>query len=116
MITKISQENSLNKDCDYNLNLILEEYLLNLIKYGYTDGRKEIILVDIELSIDGMRIRVTDNADSFDIRNAADYDSDLKLEDRKVGGIGIKLIKALVNRIDYERAGEKNITTFICSK
>lgn len=116
MITKFSLENSLSRDCDYNLNLILEEYFLNLIKYGYKDGRKDIIVVNIELSIDGMRIKVTDSADSFDIRNAEDYDSEMKLEDRRVGGIGIKLIKALVKRIDYEKMGENNIATFICSK
>lgn len=116
LVTKLAKENSLNRECDYNLNLILEEFLLNLIKYGYKKDRKDYIVISIELTETGMTICVEDTSDSFDIRSAADIDPNLKRNERQVGGIGIKLIKAVTKEIDYHVIEGKNLTTFICSK
>ncbi len=111
-LSDICIENKFSSDVEFDLNLIFEEFLLNLINYGYKGIDSEKICIEIEVYQDLIKIRITDTAVSFDIRETGDFDSSLPLDKRRVGGIGIHLIKSAVDKIDYESISGKNITTF----
>ena len=90
----------------------VEELFTNLVKYS-RGGRSDI---RIEMARSGPRLSVslTDfGVEPFDIRTVPDARTDLSLEERKPGGLGIHLVKRLVDHIDYEYADGKSTTTFV---
>ena len=92
--------------------LAVEELFTNLVKYS-KGGKRDI---RIEMSREGGRLVVslTDfDVEPFDIRTVPDARTDLSLAERKPGGLGIHLVKRLVDRIDYEYADRNSTTTFV---
>src|SRR5947208_1342573 len=94
------------------LLVILDELFTNTISYGYqeTTGGGQI---EISLSLDGDRLVVefSDDGTPFDPLNSDPPDLDLPLEERPIGGIGIALVRALVDEIGYRREDSRNRLT-----
>jgi anti-sigma regulatory factor (Ser/Thr protein kinase) len=90
----------------------VEELFTNLVKYS-RGGTQEILL---DLRRDGGRLVVslTDfGVERFDIRSLPDVNVDLDLKDRKPGGLGIHLLKRMVDDVDYEYVDGRSTTTFV---
>jgi anti-sigma regulatory factor (Ser/Thr protein kinase) len=97
------------------LQLALEELATNAIKYGYF-GR-DAGQIEIRLTIDAWtaRLRIADNGAPFDPLTATAPDFARGLEEREIGGLGIHLIRRVMDTVHYERCGGKNIVT-VCKK
>ncbi len=94
----------------FHLNLVLDELVTNIIDYGYTDFDEHPI--DVTVCLDGaiLTIRIEDDSEPFNILDAPEPNFDVPLEDREhPGGMGIHLVKNMVNRIEYKREGGKNV-------
>ena len=92
----------------------VEELFTNLVKYS-RGGTREIA---IELARDGDRLVVslTDfDVEPFDIRSVPDARVDLSLDERKPGGLGIHLVRRMVDEIDYRYVDGRSTTTFVKS-
>jgi anti-sigma regulatory factor (Ser/Thr protein kinase) len=90
--------------------LAVEELFTNMLKYGGGTGeiRITVALEDGELSVG-----LTDfDVDEFDIRQAPEVDIDRPLSERKPGGLGIHLIKKMMDRIEYNYVDRRGTTTF----
>ncbi|MCY4498969.1 MAG: ATP-binding protein [Rhodospirillaceae bacterium] len=96
----------------YAINLSIDELLTNTINYGYDDGARHRI--DIAVHMDGsvIVVEITDDAKPFDPSGVAQPDTDIPLEDRPVGGLGIHLVREMMDGFRYRRSGEHNIVTF----
>lgn len=89
-----------------HLNLALDELLTNAITHG---GSTEPI--EVEVGLDGARLRaeIRDRGRRFDpLRDAPPPDLDSPLEERRVGGLGVHLIKKTMDSVDYEWTGDRN--------
>ncbi|NDV20762.1 SpoIIE family protein phosphatase [Pseudodesulfovibrio sp. JC047] len=97
----------------FQLTLVLDELITNIIQYGYTDFDEHPI--DVSLSMDGdmITIQVEDDSEPFNILEAPEPELDVPLDerDRQIGGMGIHLIKNMVNDINYGRKNGKNVLT-----
>jgi anti-sigma regulatory factor (Ser/Thr protein kinase) len=92
------------------LDFVLEEVFTNLIKYGAATGEKILIALDREAN--QLVVSITDfDAERFDMRSAPVVDVTLPLEERTPGGLGIHLIKKMVDRIDYDYANRTSRIT-----
>ncbi len=92
----------------FSLNLVLEEALTNIISYGYDDkGNHEI---EIRFVKTGGEITMTiiDDGHEYDPTRQADPDVTLSVEERQIGGLGIFLIKKIMNKVEYQRINNKN--------
>ena len=95
----------------YQVNLSLDELLTNTINYGYEDGARHEIRID--LSIEGTRllVRIEDDARQFDLTdtdpNRADTDSGL--DQRMPGGLGIFLVHQMMDTVSYRRENNRNV-------
>ena len=95
----------------FHLTLCLDELVTNIISYGYADYDEHPIDVRITLNGDVISIRIVDDAEPFNIFEAPEPELDVPLEERKrpIGGMGVHLVKNMVDTIDYKREAGKNI-------
>jgi len=92
----------------YAVNLALEELVSNVIKYAHDDASGHAIDVAVAVESDGLVVRIEDDGRPFDPLEAPEPELDLPLEERKVGGLGIHLVRDLAGPIRYERRGNRN--------
>ena len=96
------------------LLILVEELLTNLLKYGYAAeaarGRAEIAL---RREGDHVVLEFADDGRPFDPVAAPPPDLDLPLDERPVGGLGLHLVRSLVEEARYERVGARNRTTLL---
>lgn len=95
-----------------SLQLALEEIVTNIINHGYSDGKSHAFTVLLESPEPGcIRAVITDDAPAYDPLARAEVDTSLPLEDRPIGGLGVHLVKKLMDVSHYERRDGKNILT-----
>jgi serine/threonine-protein kinase RsbW len=105
------KKNGINARVQYAVNLAIEEMGTNILKYGYDDQNAHTIRLKLDLA-DGKAILVLeDDGHEFDPLQAPAPDLNLKLDDRKPGGLGICLVRQFVDDIRYERREGRNLLT-----
>jgi serine/threonine-protein kinase RsbW len=93
----------------YRINLALEEMVTNIIKYGYDAPGRRNIEVTLDVGAQEVAAVIIDDGHEFNpVLQERKPPAD-KLEDRDLGGLGIHLVKKLLDRIDYRREEERNI-------
>ncbi len=100
----------------FNLNLALEEAVVNVINYAYPkDGRVYSFTLDVVAVREGegtvLTFTLTDKGAPFDPTKAADADTSLSAEDRPIGGLGIFLVRQLMDSVDYQFVDGSNVLT-----
>jgi anti-sigma regulatory factor (Ser/Thr protein kinase) len=108
-IETVSDEWSLGPNVTFELNLILEEYVTNLINYGYSDDQEHLISLELELNGPELRIEVLDDAGPFDLTETPEnQEIDKSASERVIGGLGIHFIKTLSDQMNYHSSEGKN--------
>lgn len=93
-----------------NLNLVLEEAVSNIIFYAYEgENRAEEIELSLSYEQPDLKVELSDGGCPFDPTARPDPDINLAVEERPVGGLGIFLIKKLMDEVSYQRVGDKNV-------
>lgn len=110
-VEEIGNEFSLAPDVVFNVNLVLEEAIVNVINYAYPKEKHESIYLSAQLHEGSIVFVLTDTGMQFDPTKAPEADITLSLEDRPIGGLGIFLIRQIMNEVSYERIDGKNVLT-----
>ena len=106
---KLNIEKSLAKQ----LRLAVEEAVVNAIDYAYTVDTDGEITVKILSDGHTMNVQIIDSGIPFDPTTKEKADTSLSAEDRQIGGLGILLVRELMDTINYERIDGKNVLTLI---
>ena len=100
----------------FRVNLVLEELGLNIMSYGYDEGLHEFEIT-LTSEADVLRIEFTDDGRPFDpLNEAPELDLDASVDDRQVGGLGIHLVRTMVDEMSYRREQDKNHLTLVARK
>lgn len=101
----------LSSDDLFALNLSLEEVLTNVIHYAYDPGTEHTF--DLRLTLDDalLTVEVEDGGRAFNPLDRADPDIDQPLEERPIGGLGIYLVRQLMDEVHYCRQADHNLLT-----
>jgi len=92
------------------LALVLEEAVANVIQHGLCGSPPpHRITVRLDVDADSVAAEVTDNGSPFDPTSAPPPDLSLPLEQRPPGGLGIHLMREMMDGLDYRRSGDSNI-------
>lgn len=104
---KINLEASLSRQ----LRLAVEEAVVNVIDYAYPNEKNGEVEVCMMFNGQSLKIIITDSGVPFDPTAKEKADTTLSAEDRQIGGLGILLVRELMDSINYEREEGKNILT-----
>lgn len=95
-----------------SINLALEEAVSNVIFYAYPKGETDHnITVKCTVTEDALIYTIFDRGIPFDPTSRADADVTLSAEERKIGGLGIFLVRQIMDKTEYQRRGNENILT-----
>jgi serine/threonine-protein kinase RsbW len=95
------------------IEMAVEEALVNICRYAYPGEAGDIALRCRRSGRDRITIEIKDSGIPFDPLSLPDPDLGPDIARRKVGGLGIFLIRKMVNEVHYRRDANKNILTFI---
>ncbi len=110
-VEKIADEWKIPEKFVFNINLVLEEIITNIIFYAFDDNSDHKILIEAKLLSNDLEILIEDDGKAFNLLEApAPTDLNAGIEDRNIGGLGIHFIKSLMGNIDYKRENNKNKT------
>ena len=111
-IQNFIMENKLDEEMSYTINLAIEELFTNMVKYNADNPNH--ILIDIVKEDDKVIITLTEfDSEPFYIEKVRTYNNKQPLEERPVGGLGIHLIKKMIDHIDYEYKDRKSTITLV---
>lgn len=110
-VEEIGNELSLAPDVVFNLNLVLEEAVVNIINYAYPKEEHQSIYLSATLHEGSIILVLTDTGVEFDPTMAPEADITLSAEERPIGGLGIFLIRQIMNEVRYDRIDGKNVLT-----
>ena len=93
------------------MNLAIEEAVVNVMEYAYLPGTRGDISIEAQSNDLRLKFTITDSGSPFDPTVKADADTTLKAEERPIGGLGIHLVRQLMDSINYERIDGHNVLT-----
>ena len=92
-----------------SINLALEEAVANVIMYAYPEGTEGEVGLDASVGEHSLTFTITDRGKAFDPTAKEEVDINQSLEDRPIGGLGIHIIRQIMDSVRYERIGDRNI-------
>ena len=102
-------EGKLSPKAVFAAGLALEEMITNTLKYGYDDQAPHQIALRLEINAASALITITDDGRAFNPLLAPPPDTAKPMEERPIGGLGLHLVRGLVDSIDYQRLEGKNV-------
>ena len=111
-IETIAMENGLDHSLTMELNLAVEEAVVNVMEYAYPQGETGEVTIEVSLADGKLDINIIDSGAPFDPTQKSDPDTSLPVEERSIGGLGIFLVRQVMDTVSYRRDDGKNILTF----
>ncbi len=108
---RFGAEQQLGDDAVMAINLVLDELMANIIEHGFPDGGEHTIRVTLGVDAGELTIEVDDDGRPFDPLQAPPPDLDLPIEERPVGGLGIHIVRSLMDAVEYRRRNDRNVLT-----
>ena len=105
-----------NPAVSFNLNLALEEAVVNVIEYAYPkDGKEYTFTLNVQAQQQNgailLTFTLTDQGTPFDPTQTDDVDTTLSAQEREIGGLGIFLVRQLMDDVSYQYVHGSNVLT-----
>ena len=94
-----------------SLNLAIEEAVVNVMNYAYPHDTKGEVTIIAKANDERLKFVIIDSGTPFDPTVKGEADITLSAEDRPIGGLGIHLVRKIMDSINYERIDGKNVLT-----
>lgn len=105
-------EKNLSDSIVFPVKLTIEELFTNLVRHN--SGGKSHIAISLDTRDSKLIIQLRDfDVEPFDISKVDEVDTDKPLDERKIGGLGIHLVKSIVDKISYEYSDRTMCVTAI---
>ncbi len=104
-------KNGIAQDVVFKINLSLDELLTNTLSYGYPEARSRDISVKVTIQDQTLVVETRDDAIPFNPLEKAEPDIGMTVDERPIGGLGIHIVRKLMDEIIYKREAGFNILT-----
>ncbi len=112
-VNKVLEEADCSSDVMASIDIAVEEIFVNVAQYAYSSPKGNLkIIADVIEDINEFNITFIDKGVPFDPLKIKDPDIDIPLEEREVGGLGIYMVKMIMDRVKYEYKNGNNIFMF----
>ena len=95
------ERNNLDFSLLTNVNLALEEALANVIMYAYPEGTQGEVTLTAKVADNAICMEIKDEGTPFNPLQQQEANLDVSLEERQIGGLGIHLIKEIMDEVEY---------------
>ncbi len=112
-IQRIADEKQLAPGVIMNVNLALEEAVTNVILYAYPPGTEGTLEIRATVGDHSLRFTISDEGQPFDPTAAPEVDTNQGFAQRRIGGLGIHLVRQIMDNVRYEWKDGKNLLTMI---
>src|SRR5262245_20782651 len=103
------RDHGVDDEACHDILLAMDESVSNTIRHGYTDRDPHEIRVRVGLGDRELFLEVEDDARPFNPLEAPEPDTSRPVEERSLGGLGIHLVRRLMNSVEYRRKDGLNI-------
>jgi sigma-B regulation protein RsbU (phosphoserine phosphatase) len=109
IVTEFAERHGLASELVFRLTLVLEEVVTNVISYGYEDSSEHEISVRLSWKDPHIEIEIKDDGRPFNPLEAPPPDMGKPLAEKQVGGLGIHLVREMMDELEYRRENDKNL-------
>ena len=109
-VDEVCEQADFDMSTTLKLNLAIEEAVVNVMNYAYPNGKGDVD-IDAQINDEHLKFVISDSGTPFDPTVKAEVDTTLSAEQRSIGGLGIHLIRQIMDTINYERVDNKNLLT-----
>ncbi|MBS1817289.1 MAG: ATP-binding protein [Acidobacteria bacterium] len=108
LLEPFCRAHGISDDDLFNIRLVLDEAVINVIVHGYDDTAEH--LIDVVLRLDGgtLHIQIRDDGVPYNPLDAPTPRFDVPIEQRRIGGLGVHIVKSLARDVRYRREGNRN--------
>jgi serine/threonine-protein kinase RsbW len=97
----------------FQVNLVLEELALNVMTHGRDGGARHLDII-LTAAPDAIRVELADDGPQFDpLQEAPEFNPGLPIDERRVGGVGVHLVRTLVDDVSYRYQDGRNRLTLV---
>jgi anti-sigma regulatory factor (Ser/Thr protein kinase) len=93
----------------FAFNLSLDEVVANVILYGFDDVQDHTIDVRLRLDAGVMLAEISDEGRPFNPLDVPAPDLDAPIEERRIGGLGLHIVREMMDSLEYAREGDRNV-------
>jgi anti-sigma regulatory factor (Ser/Thr protein kinase) len=110
LVEAFGEAEGIRPDLIFNVNLALDEVITNIIRYAHDDDHREHpIVVRLALEPGMLTAQVEDDGRAFNPLEAPTPDLNASIEERPIGGLGIHLVRSMMNSVEYRREDGRNV-------
>jgi anti-sigma regulatory factor (Ser/Thr protein kinase) len=91
------------------MELVVEEVVVNICRHAYSDAPGEVEIRCVRADSEHLFVEFIDSGKPFNILASPAPDLTVDVNERQVGGLGIPLIRAMMDKVSYCREGDRNI-------
>ncbi len=113
VFARFAETNALPGGVRRSVNVALDELLANGISHGMAGRDAGWVTVEVELSQERVIVTITDDAPPFDPFSQPAPDTTLSVDERAIGGLGIHLVRQLMDQVSYQRRDERNVVVLV---
>jgi sigma-B regulation protein RsbU (phosphoserine phosphatase) len=110
---EFAKEHNLPIKIRRRMGLAFDDLLNNVISYAFRDEDEHEIDIRAELAGNRLTVTISDDGIPFNPLGIKAPDTSLSLEDREIGGLGIHLVRNMVDEISYQRRIDKNVLSIV---
>ena len=110
-VGEVCQAVGLDSIVAMQVKLAIEEAVVNVMKYAYPQGTRGDVTVEAVSNDVRLKFTIIDSGKPFDPTVLPEVDTTLSAKDRRIGGLGIHIVRQFMDSINYERNGNLNILT-----
>lgn len=116
LFTAFAEANAVPARVRRSLNVALDELLQNTLAHGFAGGqggKSGAVTIAALLETDRLTVTLTDDGRPFNPLETAAPDTTGSVEERPVGGLGIHLVRQLMDEVRYQRRADRNVVTLV---
>jgi sigma-B regulation protein RsbU (phosphoserine phosphatase) len=110
-VDQVCEEAGYSMEMTMDMNLAIEEAVVNVMDYAYEEGTKGNVHIEAEADASQLTIIISDWGKPFDPTSKPDVDTSMSAEERDIGGLGIHLVRQIMDSVSYERIQDTNRLT-----